>query len=168
MTTQVPGHVPGSDQRSDLRVVHEDSSSSAPAPEQAFGLLENARRVADATVADARAEAERLLGAARERAAQVQRDAKELGQRLRGDAEREAAQVRHEAFGEAERIVADARTQVSTLEGSVAGLRSQQDQATAAARQIVERLQQALDQHAARGMGGHDSPGGHSQGGYGG
>jgi len=158
MTTQVPGHVPGSDQRGDLRVVHDEPASSAPAPEQALGLLENARRVADATVAEARAEAERLLGAARERAAQVQRDAKELGQRLRGDAEREAAQVRHEAFGEAERIVADARAQVSSLEGSIAGLRSQQDQATAAARQLVERLQAALEQHAGRdeGSGRHD------------
>ena len=164
MTTQVPGHVPGSDQRGDLRVVH-DEPASGPAPEQALGLLENARRVADATVAEARAEAERLLGAARERAAQVQRDAKELGQRLRGDAEREAAQVRHEAFGEAERIVADARAQVSTLEGSIAGLRSQQDQATATARQLVERLQAALDEHAGRG----DDDGGHgSHGGYGG
>ena len=165
MTTQVPGHVPGSDQRGDLRVVHDDPASSAPAPEQALGLLENARRVADATVAEARAEAERLLGAARERAAQVQRDAKELGQRLRSDAEREAAQTRHEAFGESERIVADAKAQVSTLEGSIAGLRSQQDQATATARQLVERLQQALEQHTGR----SDSAGGHhDQGGYGG
>jgi cell division septum initiation protein DivIVA len=159
MTTQVPGHVPGSEQRSDLRVVHDEPGSGA-APEQALGLLENARRVADATVAEARAEAERLLAAARERAAQVQRDAKELGQRLRSDAEREAAQVRHEAFGESERIVADARAQVSSLEGSVAGLRAQQDEATATARQLVERLQAALGQHASRSEG-HGYDGGH-------
>ena len=143
MTTQVPGHVPGSDQRGDLRVVHDQ-----PAPERALGLLENARRVADATVAEARDEAERLLSAARERAAQVQRDARDLGQRMRGDAERESAQVRHEAFGEAERIVADARAQVSTLETSIAGLRAQQDEASAKARELVEKLSAAIEAHA--------------------
>jgi vacuolar-type H+-ATPase subunit H len=140
-------HVPSSDQRSDLRVVHDDTRQG---PEQALGLLENARRVADSTVAEARDEAERLLAAARERAAQVQRDARELGQRLRGDAEREAAQVRHEAFGEAERIVADARAQVSTLEGSVAGLREQQSEVTATARELVSRLAAAIEAHAPR------------------
>ena len=145
MTMQVPG----SDQRNtDLRIVHDDQASGGP--EQALGLLENARRVADATVADARAEAERLLSAARERAAQVQREARELGQRLRADAEREAAQSRHEAFGEAERIVADARAQVSTLEGSIAGLRAQQDEATVKARELVEALTAALERHAPR------------------
>jgi cell division septum initiation protein DivIVA len=145
MTMQVPG----SDQRNtDLRLVHDDDPSSGGGPEQALGLLENARRVADATVAEARAESERLLGAARERAAQVQREARELGQRLRTDAEREAAQTRHEAFGEAERIVADARAQVSTLEGSVAGLRVQQDEATAKARELVEALTAALERHS--------------------
>jgi cell division septum initiation protein DivIVA len=147
MTTQVPGHVPGSDQRSDLRIVHDEPTSSAAAPEQALGLLENARRVADATVAEARAEAERLLAAARERAAQVQRDARDLGQRLRGDAEREAAQARHEAFGEAERIVGDARAQVSSLEGSIAALRAQQDEAASKARALVDKLSAALEQH---------------------
>lgn len=151
MTTQVPGHVPGSEQRGDLRVVHDQPDSSAPAPERALGLLENARRVADATVAEARAESERLLGAARERAAQVQREARELGQRLRTDAEREAAQTRHEAFGEAERIVAEARTQVSTLEGSIAGLRVQQDEATAKARELVDALTAALERHSPHG-----------------
>ncbi|HTE73001.1 MAG TPA: hypothetical protein VK640_07360 [Actinomycetes bacterium] len=148
MTMQVPG----SDQRNtDLRLVHEDEPASGGGPEQALGLLENARRVADATVAEARAESERLLSAARERAAQVQREARELGQRLRTDAEREAAQTRHEAFGEAERIVADARAQVSTLEGSVAGLRAQQDEATAKARELVEALSAALQRHSPRG-----------------
>jgi cell division septum initiation protein DivIVA len=147
MTMQVPG----SDQRNtDLRLVHDDDPASASGPQQALGLLENARRVADATVAEARAESERLLSAARERAAQVQREARELGQRLRTDAEREAAQTRHEAFGEAERMVADARTQVSTLEGSVAGLRAQQDEATAKARELVEALSAALERHSQR------------------
>ena len=101
-------HVPGSDQRSDLRVVRDEPQGDgrptvqgSQGPEQAFGLLENARRVADATVAEARTEAERLLAATRERAQQLQRDARELGQRLRADAERESAQVRHQAFGEA-------------------------------------------------------------------
>jgi vacuolar-type H+-ATPase subunit H len=145
MTMQVPG----SDQRNtDLRLVHDDDPSSGGGPERALGLLENARRVADATVAEARAESERLLGAARERAAQVQREARELGQRLRTDAEREAAQTRHEAFGEAERIVGDARAQVSTLEGSIAGLRVQQDEATAKARELVEALTAALERHS--------------------
>ena len=148
MTMQVPG----SDQRNtDLRLVHDDDPASGSGPEQALGLLENARRVADSTVAEARAESERLLSAARERAAQVQREARELGQRLRTDAEREAAQTRHEAFGEAERIVADARAQVSTLEGSVAGLRAQQDEATAKARELVEALTAALERHSPRG-----------------
>ena len=148
MTMQVPG----SDQRNtDLRLVHDNDSTSGGGPEQALGLLENARRVADATVAEARAESERLLSAARERAAQVQREARELGQRLRTDAEREAAQTRHEAFGEAERIVADARTQVSSLEGSISGLRAQQDEATAKARELVEALTSALERHSPRG-----------------
>ena len=147
MTMQVPG----SDQRNtDLRLVHDDSTAGS-GPEQALGLLENARRVADSTVAEARAESERLLSAARERAAQVQREARELGQKLRTDAEREAAQTRHEAFGEAERIVADARTQVSTLEGAVSGLRAQQDEATAKARELVEALTAALERHSPQG-----------------
>ena len=148
MTMQVPG----SDQRNtDLRLVHDDDPTSGGGPEQALGLLENARRVADSTVAEARAESERLLSAARERAAQVQREARELGQRLRTDAEREAAQTRHEAFGEAERIVADARSQVSTLEGSISGLRVQQDEATAKARELVEALTAALERHSPQG-----------------
>ena len=47
MTMQVPG----SDQRNtDLRLVHDDDSSSGGGPEQALGLLENARRVADSTL----------------------------------------------------------------------------------------------------------------------
>jgi vacuolar-type H+-ATPase subunit H len=146
MTMQVPG----SDQRNtDLRVVHDDDRS-AGGLEQALGLLENARRVADSTIADARAEAERLLSAARERAAQVQREAREVAQRLHAEAEREAAQSRHQAYGEAERIVADARAQVSTLEGSVAGLRAQQDEATGKARELVEALTAALERHAPR------------------
>lgn len=143
-------HVPSSDQRTDLRVVHDDASSGA-GPERALGLLENARKVADATVAEARDEAERLLTAARERAQQVQRDARELGQRLRADAERDAAQARHQAFGEAERIVADARTTVSELEASVSGLRAERDRAAAEARGLVERLSTALEQHAGEG-----------------
>ena len=148
MTMQVPG----SDQRNtDLRLVHDDDSTTGGGPEQALGLLENARRVADSTVAEARAESERLLSAARERAAQVQREARELGQRLRTDAEREAAQTRHEAFGEAERIVGDARAHVSTLEGSIAGLRTQQDEATAKARELVEALTAALERHSPQG-----------------
>ena len=172
MTTQIPGHVPGSDQRADLRVVRDDGApalSGATAtgggssePEQAIGLLANARRVADATVAEARDEAERLLTAARERAQQVQRDARELGQRLRADAERESAQVRHQAFGEAERIVADARAQVSQLESSVGGLQSARDDAVATVRGLVERLSGALAEHegqGARGPGG-DGPAG--------
>lgn len=138
-------HVPGTDQRSDLRVVHD--SSSAPAPEQALGLLENARRVADATVAEARDEAERMLTAARERAQQVQRDARELGQRLRADAERESAQVRHQAFGEAERIVADARAQVSALEGTLKSLDADRQDLVSRTRELVQRLGGALEQH---------------------
>lgn len=146
-------HVPGSDQRSDLRVVRDDAPTTggaAPAgsaPEQALGLLENARRVADATVAEARDEAERLLGAARERAGQVQRDARELGQRLRAEAERESAQVRHQAFGEAERIVADARAQVSSLEAALGGLQSSRDEALGTVRDLVGRLSGVLAEH---------------------
>ena len=73
MTAQIPGT-----QRADLQVVRDDTKNGDPTV-QAVGLLENAQRVADATVAEARAEAERLLTAARERAQQVQRDAKDLG-----------------------------------------------------------------------------------------
>lgn len=145
-------HVPGSDQRSDLRVVRDDAprtgGATGSAPEQALGLLENARRVAEATVAEARDEAERLLSAARERAGQVQRDARDLGQRLRDDAERESAQVRHQAFGEAERIVADARAQVSQLEGALSGLRSSRDEAVGAVRDLVDRLSGVLADHS--------------------
>lgn len=136
----------GTDQRSDLRVVV-DSSSAAAAPERALSLLENALRVADSTVAEARGEAERLLTAARERAQQVQREARELGQRLRDDAERESAQVRHQAFGEAERIVADARAQVSMLEAKLAGLRADREAMVSRTRELVQRLGGALDQH---------------------
>lgn len=161
-------HVPGSDQRTDLRVIRDDSATpspaagSEPAPQQALGLLENARRVADATVGEARAEAERLLAAARERAQQVQRDARELGQRLRDDAERESARVRHQAFGEAERIVADAKAQVSTLESSVGDLQTGRDEAFGAVQSMVDRLSGLLHEHGpARGehQGGPDDPG---------
>lgn len=145
-------NVPGTDQRSDLRVVRE--SPSGPGPEQALGLLENARRVADSTVAEARDEAERMLAAARERAQQVQRDARELGQRLRAEAERESAQARHQAFGEAERIVADARAQVGALEGSMAGLHADRDALIVRTRELVHRLGSALEQHEATGPSG--------------
>lgn len=144
-------HVPGTDQRTDLRVVRDDAPGSTAAdagPQQALALLENARRVAEATVAEARDEAERLLSAARERAAQVQRDARELGQRLRADAERESAQVRHQAFGEAERIVADARARVTDLENSVGGLQSSRDEALTAVRGLVDRLSGLLSEHS--------------------
>jgi vacuolar-type H+-ATPase subunit H len=143
-------HVPGSDQRADLRVVHDEPSSQSP--EHALGLLENARKVADATVAEARDEAERLLAAARERAQQVQKDARELGQRLRADAERESAQARHQAVGEAERILADARAKVAELEASITGLRTEHDTAVGQARELVDRLVAALDQHGAAGQ----------------
>lgn len=142
-------HVPGSDQRTDLRVVQDENP--AQAPEHALGLLENARRVADATVAEARDEAERLIAAARERAGQVQRDARELGQKLRADAERESAQARHQAFGEAERVVADARTRVSDLEGSIGRLMAERDQAAGAAREMRDRLTSVLEAAGADG-----------------
>lgn len=164
-------HVPGSDQRSDLRVVRDDPQvSGGPTlhgPEQALGLLENARRVADATVAEARTEAERLLAATRERAQQLQRDARELGQRLRADAERESAQVRHQAFGEAERIVADARAQVSVLEGTLNALNADREALIERTRELVQRLGGALEQHEATDPAGqHASPSGshHAQG----
>lgn len=170
-------HVPGSDQRSDLRVVRDDSDGSgrptisgSQGPEQALGLLENARRVADATVAEARTEAERLLAATRERAQQLQRDARELGQRLRADAERESAQVRHQAFGEAERIVADARAQVTSLENTLTALHADREALIARTRELVQRLGGALEQHEASdraGSGQHTaSPSGshHAQG----
>lgn len=145
-------HVPGSDQRADLRVVRDEavtvsSSGSMTPPEQALGLLANARRVADSTVEEARTEAERLLAAARERAQQVQRDARELGERLRADAERESAQVRHQAFGEAERIVGDARARVSELEQSVGNLERARDEALASARRLTESLARLIAEH---------------------
>jgi vacuolar-type H+-ATPase subunit H len=142
MTAQFPGT-----QRADLQVVRDDAAGGDTTT-QALGLLENARKVADATVAEARDEAERLLAAARERAAQVQRDAKELGQKLRSDAERDAAQTRHQAYGESERILADARAEVAQLKGSVAGLREERDAAEAAMRELSERLQNALHRYA--------------------
>ena len=144
-------YLPGSDQRADLRVVRDDQPTlGGPAPEQALTLLENARRVAEATVTDARAEAERLLAAARERAQQVQRDAQDQATRLRGEAEREAAQVRHQAFGEAERIVADARAQVAQLENSLGALQSNRDDALDTVRGLVGALSRVLAEHAPR------------------
>lgn len=144
MTAQFPGT-----QRADLQVVRDEAAPEVQGdvPTRALGLLENARKVADSTVAEARAEAERLLTAARERAQQVQRDAKELGQKLRADAERETAQVRHQAYGEAERIVADARNQVGALQTKVSGLREEHTGAESAMRSLSERLQKALHQH---------------------
>jgi len=144
MTAQFPGT-----QRADLQVVRDDGSAAGTdSTTQALGLLENARKVADATIAEARDEAERLLAAARERSQQVQRDAKELGQKLRSDAEREAAQARHQAYGESERILADARNEVSTLKSSVTGLREERDAAEAAMRELSARLQTALERYA--------------------
>ena len=144
MTAQFPGT-----QRADLQVVRDEDKPDAQGDvtTRALGLLENARKVADSTVAEARAEAERLLTAARERAQQVQRDAKDLGQKLRADAERETAQVRHQAYGEAERIVADARNQVGSLQTKVSGLREEHSGAETAMRALSERIQKALHQH---------------------
>ena len=142
MTAQFPGT-----QRADLQVVRDDEQA-ADTTTKALGLLENAGKVADSTVAEARAEAERLLAAARERAAQVQRDAKELGQKMRTDAERETAQARHQAYGEAERIVADARSEVSGLKSQVSGLREERDAAEQAMRELADRIQGALQRHA--------------------
>ncbi len=62
MTAQFPGT-----QRADLQVVR-DGAATGDQTNQAVGLLENAQKVADSTVAEARAEGERLLTAARERA----------------------------------------------------------------------------------------------------
>ena len=145
MTAQFPGT-----QRADLQVVRDDTPK-ADVTGQALGLLENAHRVAESTVAEARAEAERLLGAARERAQQVQREAKEHGAKLRSDTERETAQARHQAYGEAERVVADARAEVGALKGSVSGLRQERDAAEVAMRELAARIQGALDSYAGPG-----------------
>ena len=142
MTAQFPGT-----QRADLQVVRE-GAPAGDSTTQVLHLLENAQKVADSTVAEARNEAERLLAAARERAQQVQRDAKELSQKLRSDAERDAAQTRHQAYGESERILADARTEVATLKGSVDGLREERDAAEAAMRELSQRLHLALERYA--------------------
>ncbi len=145
MTAQLPGT-----QRADLQVVR-DAPPAGDVTVQALGLLENARRVADSTVDEARAEAERLLGAARERAAQVQREAKEIGQRLRADAERETAQARHQAHGEAERIVADARSEVSSLKSSLEGLHNEHSAAETALRRLADSVHGTLAQHGRQG-----------------
>ncbi len=145
MTAQFPGT-----QRADLQVVRDgEDPAGGDTTAQALGLLENARKVADSTVAEARDEAERLLAAARERAQQVQREVKELGQKLRTDAEREAAQARHQAYGESERIVGEARSEVTTLKASVVGLREERDAAEAAMRELAGRLQSALERYSA-------------------
>jgi vacuolar-type H+-ATPase subunit H len=149
--------VPHSETRPDLQIVRGEApmTGGSPSagrlddPEAAFGLLENAQRVADATVAEAKAEAERLLGAARERAAQVQHDAREMGDRLRADAERESAEVKHRAFGEAERIVADAKARVGELESTIGGLESNRDQALTSVRDLSDRLNRLLFEHDA-------------------
>ena len=151
MTSQFPGT-----QRADLQVVRDDQGDTTS---QALGLLENARKVADSTVLEARDEAERLLTAARERAQQVQRDAKDLGTKVRSEAERDAAQTRHEAQGEAERIVADARHEVSSLKASVAGLREERNAAESVMRELAERLQVALQRYAAPMDAGTGDPG---------
>ena len=104
MTAQFPGT-----QRADLQVVRDGEGSTGDTTTQALGLLENARKVADATVAEARDEAERLLTAARERAQQVQRDAKEDFQKLRADAERQSPEEFKAAY---ERFLADHQGQL--------------------------------------------------------
>ena len=142
MTAQFPGT-----QRADLQVVRDGGASAADTTSQALGLLENARKVADATIAEARDEAERLLTAARERAAAGAAGRQGAGQKLRADAERESAQARHQAYGESERILADARSEVSTLKSSVTGLREERDAAETAMRELSERLQAALERY---------------------
>jgi cell division initiation protein len=106
----------------------------------ALGVAELKRKLADASD---------RVGQAPEGAAGGP-DADEI-QRALILAQRAADEEVRAAREEAERIVADARAQVSTLEESVAGLRAQQDEATAKARELVEALSAALERHSPRG-----------------
>lgn len=128
----------------DLQVVRDAPDQGGPA--QALTLLENANRVAEETVAQAKDEAERVLTAARSEADQVRREAREQGLREREAADRDADRARHEKLGEAERLLDQARNEVGELERTATRLRSEREAAAHSARELGERLMAAVNE----------------------
>ncbi len=106
--------------RSDLRVVQPPDAND---PREAMALLEHAHRVAEDTLATARAEAERLLA----------------------DARRDAEATRAQAQDAAERILADARGNVAELEQHKERLASERESAISSAREFANRLLALVD-----------------------
>jgi vacuolar-type H+-ATPase subunit E/Vma4 len=125
----------------DLQVVRGEGEGT---PQQAFGLLENAGRVAEDTVRQARTEADRIVGAARSEAEKVRREGLEQGALERAAADRDAERLRHEKLGEAERLLREAREEVAELERSAGRLRSERDAAADSARELATKLQDAV------------------------
>jgi vacuolar-type H+-ATPase subunit H len=126
----------------DLQVVHGDPRND---PQQVLGLLGNAQRVAEETVARAQSEADQLLAAARQDVAQLEQEARAHADKQLGAAEKEAERVRYQAYGEAERMLNDIRGQVAELERTAARLRSERDAASDSARELANRLIHAIE-----------------------
>jgi vacuolar-type H+-ATPase subunit H len=139
-----------------LQVVHGGQDD----PSEALGLLANARRVADDTIAQARGEAERLMATARQNAQSLEHQAREQAERHLNEAGQEAERVRYQGYGQAERMLGEARSQVAELERTAARLRSERDAAAESARELASRLLAAVD---VPGPGGSQE---HGQGGH--
>ena len=122
----------------DLQVVHDD-------PQAALGLLAQARRVADDTVARAQTEARQLIAAARQDVELLENEARAHSTKQLEAAEKEAERVRFQAYGEAERLLADVRGQVAELERSAARLRSERAAAADSVRELAARLSQSIE-----------------------
>ena len=126
----------------DLQVVRDDPTDE---PREAIGLLANARRVAEDTMARAQEEAGQLLASAREDVEQLEKEARAHADQQLATAEQESERVRYQAYGEAERLLADARGQVAEFERTAARLRSERAAAADSVRELAARLMQAVD-----------------------
>ena len=126
----------------DLQVVHDDRRDE---PGQALGLLANARRVAEDTVAKAHADAEKLMEGARNDVQQLEQEARAHVDNQLATAGREAERVRYQAYGEAERMLSEARNQVAELERTAARLRSEHAAAADSVRELATRLMQSIE-----------------------
>lgn len=133
---------PETQNAADLHVV---PNAPGDEPQEALGLLGHARRVADETMSEARAEAEQVLAAAHEEAQRLQHEARGRVEHEMAEAGRKAESIRHEAHGEAERVVAGARQQVAELRHSVERLHVEQTSAIEQARAMAAKLMQAAD-----------------------
>jgi vacuolar-type H+-ATPase subunit H len=126
----------------DLQVVHGDRRND---PQQVLGLLGNAQRVAEETVAQAQVEADQLLANARQEVAQLEQEARAHADQQLGAAEKEVERMRYQAYGEAERMLKDIRSEVAELQRTASRLRSERDAAADSARELARRLISAID-----------------------